>query len=75
MGEYLRILDENDDGDKKVRAVLRQIKDLHRNELMHPDVTLDMDEALNLWGIAQSAIASMLPSLPDKQLQLTGETK
>jgi hypothetical protein len=74
MGEYLRILDENDYGDKKVRACLRQIKDLHRNELIHPEVTLDLDEALNLWGIVQSAISAMLPTLPDKQLQLTGTT-
>jgi hypothetical protein len=71
MGDYLRLLDENNWGDEKVRSVLRQIKDLHRNELIHPEVTLTLDEALALWGIVQSAIISMLPAIPEKEMKLT----
>lgn len=60
IGEYLAELDKLQVGDTKTRATLRQIKDLHRNELMHPEVSLSLDEALALLGIAQSAIVAML---------------
>ena len=74
MGDYLHELKEHNWGDEKVCACLKQIKDLHRNELIHPEVTLSLDEALGLWGIVQSAISAMLPHIPAKELKLTGET-
>jgi hypothetical protein len=70
MGVYLNELSNNNWGSEKVRACLRQIKDLHRNELIHPDITLSLDDALGLWGIVQSAIGAMLPDLPIQKLEL-----
>lgn len=73
MGDYISKMEQAKIGDCKVLGVLKQVKDLHRNELMHPEVSLDMDEALGLLGIVQSAITAMLRVLPEKQLQLTGD--
>lgn len=64
IGEYLKELDGLKAGNPKTRAVLRQIKDLHRNELIHPEVNLSLDEALSLLGIAQSAMVAMLAEIP-----------
>jgi hypothetical protein len=71
LGDYLRIMTDKNLGDPKLVAVLRQIKDLHRNEFIHPETTLTLDEALGLLGISQSAIVYMLCVLPEKQLQLS----
>ncbi len=73
MGDYLVALEQKECGDDKLIAVLKQIKNLHRNELMHPEATLDLNEALSLWGIVQSAITTMLAALPVRELQLTAE--
>lgn len=69
-GDYLAIMTQKNLGDPKAIAVLRQIKDLHRNEFIHPETTLTLDEAIGLLGIAQSAIAYMLIAIPEKQLKL-----
>lgn len=74
IGDYLRELDKLPAGEEKTRATLRQIKDLHRNELMHPEVSLSLDEALALLGIAQSAIIAMLREIPAAQPELPGAT-
>jgi hypothetical protein len=70
MGDYLRIMSDKNLGDAKAVAVLKQIKDLHRNEFIHPETTLTLDQAIALLGIAQSAIVYMLDALPEKQLKL-----
>lgn len=64
MGSYIKNMNDKGYGSAKVRAVLQQIKDLHRNPLAHPDVTLEVDEASLLFGICQSAIAAMLREIP-----------
>ena len=46
-------------GNLKVIQVLDQIRDLHRNPLMHPQDFLSMKEAISLFDIAKSAIGSM----------------
>jgi hypothetical protein len=43
----------------KVVQVLDQIRDLHRNPLMHPQDFLNMKEAISLFDIAKSAIGSV----------------
>jgi len=48
-------------------ATLRQIKDLHRNPIIHPDETLDMIEAQMLMGIMQSAVFAMIQIVKNKQ--------
>jgi hypothetical protein len=65
MGIYLREMENANVGDEKVRACLRQIKDLHRNALMHPEDNLTLDDAIGLLGISQSAIIAMLREIPD----------
>src|SRR5439155_16976144 len=51
-------------------ATLKQIKDLHRNPIIHPEETLDMIEAQMLMGIMQSAIFAMTQIVKSKQKQL-----
>jgi hypothetical protein len=44
---------------QKVLQVLDQIRDLHRNPLMHPQGFLSMKEAIGLFDIAKSAIGAL----------------
>jgi hypothetical protein len=44
---------------QKVLQVLDQIRDLHRNPLMHPQDFLSMKEAIGLFDIAKSAIGAI----------------
>lgn len=64
LGAYIREMENARKGDPKVLTSLRQIKDHHRNELMHPEETLNLDEAIGLLGIVQSAIIFMLVAIP-----------
>lgn len=48
----------------KVLGILDQIRDLHRNPTIHPEVVLSDSEALVLFGIAQSAITAMIQDMP-----------
>jgi hypothetical protein len=64
IGDYLRVMDDEKFGDVKVRECLRQITKLHRNELIHPENSLTLDEAIGLLGIAQSAMEAMLREIP-----------
>jgi len=49
---------------KEVVAMLQQIKDRHRNLIMHPEIVLTIDEAFTLFEIAQGAIIAMADSIP-----------
>ncbi len=53
--------------DPKVIQVLDQIRDLHRNPLMHPQEFLSMKEAVGLFDIAKSAIASLAEEIEELQ--------
>jgi hypothetical protein len=64
LGVYIAALNRAKAGDPKVLAALTQIKDLHRNPLIHPEAALTTDEALNIVGLARSAVAAMLDHLP-----------
>lgn len=46
--------------DQKIVAALEQVKDMHRNPIMHPEVVLTTDEAISLFGIAQGIIVAMV---------------
>ena len=54
-------------GDEKILSVIDQLAKLHRNPLIHPEVALEMDEALTIHGIVRSAVAAMLAVLPELQ--------
>lgn len=52
---------------KEVVAILQQIKDRHRNLIMHPEIVLTPDEAFMLFEIAQGAIIAMANAFPKKK--------
>lgn len=58
-------------GNSKVLSALKQMSDLHRNPLIHPDAVLIMDEALAVIGIARSATTLMLREIPSPPLNTT----
>jgi hypothetical protein len=63
MGTYSRKLEELKLGDAKLRGTLKQITDLHRNPLIHPNESLTLDDAIGLFAICRSLIASMLKEI------------
>jgi hypothetical protein len=63
MGIYLDKLVELN-AQPEIVAVLKQIKDLHRNPLSHPDAILDMPGAQMVMGLMQSAIFAMMKIVP-----------
>jgi len=64
-GYYIRALTEKK-ADRKVIAHLEQIKDLHRNPLIHPEVHLQLAEAVTLFAICTSAIHAMVADMETK---------
>jgi hypothetical protein len=65
MGDYLKKMNDLKVGDKKVKAALRDLKDLHRNPLMHPeDHIASVSDAIGLMGGVQAAMSLMLKELP-----------
>lgn len=73
IGVYLKSMRSAGYGNPKVLAALDQIRDLHRNPLIHPETVINMDQAISLLGIVRSAVAEMLNELPDVPLT-TGNT-
>lgn len=66
-GAYLAELRKCNDPDVgKVVAILQLIKDQDRNLIMHPEISLSLDEAFNLFEIAKGAIIAMSTRLPPK---------
>lgn len=64
LGVYVRAFKEAKAGDPKVIAALEQIKELHRNPLIHPEAALETEEALSILGLTRSAVSAMLVHLP-----------
>lgn len=60
--EKLKLIEDTEV--KEVVAILQQIKDRHRNLIMHPEIILTPDEAFTLFEIAQGAIIAMVNALP-----------
>lgn len=52
--------------DKSTIAILEQIKNVDRNDLMHPRKTLDLTEATRLFHLATGAIIAMAMEIRDK---------
>ena len=69
IGDYLSKLKELKKGDAKVLAALKDLKDLHRNPLVHPEHSLEnADEAIALLGGVQAVIIPMLKEIPAQPL-------
>lgn len=58
-GAYIRALQEREISAGIVHH-LEQIKDLHRNPVIHPEVTLTMSEAVALWSICTTLMGTIL---------------
>ena len=65
IGGYAKELESKNLGEKKTRETLKQLSKLHRNPVIHPDVTLTVEEVIGTLGIARSVISSMLNEIPD----------
>jgi hypothetical protein len=64
LGVYIKSLASSGHGDPKVLAALKQMTDLHRNPIAHPEAVLTTEEAISILGVARSAIGAMLAVLP-----------
>lgn len=58
-GEYIRALKDNG-ADKPTIDQMQNLKDNHRNPLMHPQDTLTMPEGVSLFAVCQSAIETIV---------------
>jgi hypothetical protein len=59
MGDYLNVLENVSDVSPTMLDVLRGIKNLRRNPLMHPGHRLEMDDAIETFDVAKSSISAM----------------
>jgi hypothetical protein len=57
-GVYVRNLRECG-AEPKVVSVIEQVKEFHRNPVMHPEEELSMEEALSLLGISESLVSAI----------------
>jgi hypothetical protein len=65
IGDYLQMLRVHGAGEAKIMAALRDLKDLHRNPLIHPEDSLEsVEEAISLLGLVRSVMSSMLKEIP-----------
>lgn len=68
MGVYLALMEKHGLGDERVRSALRDIKNLHRNPLIHPQHSLEsVEEAIDLMCAIRAAIGYMLKGIPVPQ--------
>lgn len=63
-GAYIAELGRSNKAEvKEVVAMLQQIKDRHRNLIMHPEIVLTIEEAFTIFEIAQGAIIAMADNI------------
>ncbi|MGP8232360.1 MAG: hypothetical protein ACLQL2_06800 [Methylovirgula sp.] len=65
IGDYLREMRSKGVGEEKVLSSLRDLKDLHRNPLIHPEHTLETaDQAIALMNGVYNVMVHMLAVIP-----------
>jgi hypothetical protein len=65
MGDYLGAMAQGSFGDSKVKAALKDLKDLHRNPLVHPEYSINTaDEAIALMNSIHNVMVHMLKEIP-----------
>jgi hypothetical protein len=65
IGDYLAELKKHSAGDPKILSALKDLKDLHRNPLVHPEHSLeDIDEAIALVNAIHGVVVHMLKVIP-----------
>jgi hypothetical protein len=68
MGDFLAELNRKNAGSPAVRSALKDLKDLHRNPLIHPEHSLEsVDEAIALLGSIHAVVVHMLRTIPEIQ--------
>jgi hypothetical protein len=72
LGNFAIEMERSDFGDVKVVESIKQMTKLHRNPLVHPEVILDVEEAIGIIGMARSVLSMMLQTLPDVPMTTTG---
>lgn len=65
-GSYIDVLKRNG-ADPKLTAVLDNIRTLDRNPLMHPEDWLDVDEAVGIFTVSQTAIGRLVTGIASKK--------
>jgi len=65
IGNYVLEMEKKKIGDKKVLETLKQLGKLYRNPIIHPEVFLLLEEAIEILGISRSVISAMLKQLPE----------
>lgn len=71
IGDYLRALGQARKGSPKLKSCLRDLKDLYRNPVLHPEYSLtNLDEAIALMGSINAAMVQMLLAIPAPPQQL-----
>jgi hypothetical protein len=70
IGTYLRGFKALGCGDEKIIGALQQLKDLHRNVIIHTDEALTLDKAISLLGMARSVVDAMLDFIPEVESSL-----
>lgn len=72
IGAYIDAMKNHQVGDKKIFSALANVKNFHRNPVLHPDDDLkSIDEAISLLGTINTVIGAMLDVLPPPELTLT----
>ena len=65
IGDYLKKMNEMNVGDSKVKSALKDLKDLHRNPLIHPEDSLEsIDDVIALLGSIHAVVVHMLKKIP-----------
>lgn len=68
MGDYINQLEQKKKGDPHVLAALKNLKNLHRNELIHPgDILETVDEAIALMNQIYTVVVYMLKAIPEQK--------
>jgi hypothetical protein len=77
-GQYLDALERRANGEalpkpsQEAIALIRQIKDIYRNPVIHPDRVLSSDEAMALFHSTMAAIGRIATELSKKEPKLPG---
>jgi hypothetical protein len=71
IGSYAVALKDASLGEQKIWETLSQISKLHRNPIIHPEVLLTTEEAIELLGIVRSVVGAMVRIIPEPPLQTT----
>ncbi|WP_445175107.1 hypothetical protein [Microcoleus sp.] len=65
IGDYLRALGKARKGSPKLKSTLRDLKDLYRNPVLHPEYSLsNIEEVSALMGSINAAMVQMLIKIP-----------